>query len=265
MPQPLSSVSPSSSPSFGSHSIRERGELAQQMMQVLSYWTHIDGNLTFLFSRLLQADVRAGAAVFDSLQTTPARKAALFAAANSTLADWECLAIKAVWNATAASRKQRNVFAHQIAGIAPELPHAILLAPPEVITEVNLSHRMPERYLNDGTRVLAPKPLDFKRISVWHEKDVRGAVEAAEHADLLFGLLSRTVGYQPIEQVRRDLLNDSAFRRAIEPLAAKANDLVQQQLAPPGDDPPAPGISRTWDENLGRDMKLWESRHFRNN
>lgn len=253
MPQPLSKVVTDASISITPLVLSNCDpRFPAMIMQVIASWAHIDGDLATIFSHVLKADIAVGTAVYQSLQGAEVRKRAFKAAAENALPRWQQLAFETVWRATSKSRMQRHRFAHHVWGAALELPDALLLMDPKVVVNRNVSLRQRVQDLPNGRGVIAPKDYDRDRVFVYDHDDLQRARQDAHDARLLYILLAMTIGEMAIEVGRRQLLNAPLFQSAVGAVLKGESDEVKAQLAPPGNDPPAPGIWETWDKALGR-------------
>ena len=260
MPQPIDQVRRDARLNFGNGALTRSPLISQLMMQVIGIWAHIDGNITYAFSTFLRTDIETATALFDQFQGARNRERALIAAAKTALPEWQSVAVEAVCKATAASRNTRNQFAHFITGYSQDIPDALLLVHPREITAVNVSRRQPTQHLSSGGKVVAFREIDRSQVFVWRESDLNTAVAEARLADEMFILLAMSIGYGRNEVARRQLFTMERFQRATSQLLRDADETLKEQLAPPGDNPPAPGIWKLWDETLKRDMAYWDGR-----
>jgi len=252
MPHPLSKVRANATVNVTPSALDRAPQFALPIMHVVARWAHIDGDLATIFSHMLKVDIAVGAAVYQAFHGTEARRVALFAAAQKALPEWQVIALQATWNATKHSREIRHKFAHHAWGYCEELPDALLLMPTSVVVDRNISLRQRVEELPDGRGVIAPADIDKEKVQVWRAPDFAKAQMDASQASFLIALLHMAIGALPLEVGRRQLLNEPDFRRAVEPLLRGKPSELRAQLAPPGSDPPAPGISTLWDETLGR-------------
>lgn len=260
MVQPIDHVQRGAEINFTSGALARYPQLTHLIMQVIGIWAHIDGNVTYAFSKLIRTDIETATTLFDQFNGARNREQALVAAAKTALPEWQWAAIQVVYKATSRSRKMRNDFAHHILGCSKDISDALLMTHPKEMNAVNVAQRQPTQYLPDGGRVVTPREIDRSRVFVWREADLESAVLMAKEADTLFGLLSMSIGFSRNEVARRELFNMESFQKAVKSVLRNASAELKAQLAPPGDDPPAPGIWKMWDETLKRNMARWEGR-----
>jgi hypothetical protein len=255
MPQPLSRVKRDAEIEIGPGGLLAHPNFAVMVTQVISAWSYIDGTFAALVAQLLKADIAAGAAMYQALNGSEAKRAVLLAAVDANHPEWQQLLLRAVLKAIKPSRDQRNDFAHNIWASSKQLPDAVLLIAPEAHIARHVKLRQVDDIFMSGREVPEKdkKPdYDRSKIQVYREADFKKAVSGASHASLFVNLLWRSIGEHRIEQVRRELVNEPLIQQALQQLIRGKSPLVQLQLSPPGDDPPAPGISEIWDRALGR-------------
>lgn len=103
--------------------------------------------------------------MYQSLHGAESKKAVLLAAAQKALPSWKYVLLQAVLKVTKSSRDERNDFAHHVWGTAEELPGALLLMHPNVVLEVNVSHRASA--LDHGRGIISPRTYDATRVMVY--------------------------------------------------------------------------------------------------
>lgn len=230
------------------------------MMRTIETWSHIDGDLTYLFSSFLRTDIQTATAVYEKITGAQQRKRALIAAADAALPDWQRLVLRAVLKVIEPSRSVRNNFAHGITGCSPDIPGAVLIAEPSALTAANVSRRQPTKSLPNGGRIFRPSEPDPNRITVWSAECIQFEQQRAQESAAFVVGLAMTIGYRRNEVARRQLLSEPAIQDALTGAIAKSDDFLKAQLLPPGDGPPAPGVWEAWDAKLGRDLSYWEDR-----
>jgi hypothetical protein len=251
MPHPLSHVRRNAEVEVYPYALRDHPDFALIAMEVIALWADIDGNLAGVLANMLRTDIEAGAAIYEALSGGQSRRAALLAVA-TTMPKWQQLLLHACLQAVKPSRDQRNDFAHHVWGRSKDVANALLLMPPDVVTKRNVSLRQRVEHLPDGRGVIAPQDFDRARIMVYRRADFERARRGALEATGIIGNLYGAIGVAPTESARRALLNEPLVQQALESLIPENDPVVQAQLRPPGDDPPAPGISEHWDRILGR-------------
>ena len=243
MPQPLSRVRPNAQIHVSASAIQQQRQFQEDILKVIVFWAHIDGNIASLFSALLKSDIEVGTAVYQAFNGLESRRVALFAAASKALPEWQVIAIEAVWKATKASRQQRDKFCHHVWGYSLDLPKSLLLMDPSVVVDTNVSYRQRVADIGYGRGVIMPNDYDRSKLFVYRAPDFDRAHKEAAQASWLFNLLYYAVGARGNERGRLQLLNEPDFRQAVEPLIRKSSPEVQAQLRPQ-EGPPPPG---TWD------------------
>jgi hypothetical protein len=252
MPQPLSRVVPNADLNIGAGALSRVPQFSSLIMTVIANLAHLDGDWGTIFSRLLKSDIAVGTAVYQAFNGLEARRIALFAAADKALPEWQMIALRAVWSQTTAARAQRDRFAHHVWATSEQVPDALLLMDPSVVVERNISFRQQSVELPDGRGVIAPQNFDHSRVFVYRQGDFERAAKEAQQAAWIVTLLHGAIGNGWIEVARRQLWNEPRFQQAVRPLIREKGPEVQAQFSPPGEDPPAKGISETWDRHLGR-------------
>lgn len=233
MPQPLSRVCKTDTLVIDPGAINRRPDFAFPILRVIAFWAHIDGNLANILARMLKTDIRAGTAMYEALNGGEAKRAALFAAADHALPQWANLLLRAVVTASKASRNQRNDFAHHVWATCDELPDAIMLLSPSVVTRWATSRRQP--YEMDGRSVIKPESLDHSRIMVYRQADFDSAVKASADADLnhifLYDVISSLpdLGYGA---GRRLLLSQPQIQQAVAKMTTESGLPVPPELLP---------------------------------
>lgn len=237
MVQPLSNVCSDAQVEISADCIGGAPDFAEKVMRVIALWSHNDGNLAAILAVMLKTDIQTGVAMYHALTSAEARKAALFAAADIAMLEWEAILLRAVIRACRASRNQRNDFAHGIWGVSPDVPDAIMLLDAEVVMEHNVSVRQP--VMVDGQRVIRPKGIDNKRVWVYRQKDFDAAHDDAQTA------YQRLLNYYTLARFRDDrarieLLSDPQVAQAAHKLSRESSPATQAQLRPPtdGEEPP---------------------------
>lgn len=241
MPQPLSKVRPKCDIDISPGAINRRPQFAFDVLRVIAFWAHIDGNLATLLSRMLNSDIAAGTAMYEALNGGDARRAVLLAAAQHSLPDWANLLLQATLSAIKTSRNQRNDFAHHIWASTEEMPDAILLMHPSVVTRYNISFRQVHKV--DGANVIKPETIDYTKVMVYRAKDFSRAVQEAAEADLMLIFLYDAISDLPdlgYGAGRRLLLGKPQIQRAIAKLTLESGQPIPPELRPEANVDPLP-------------------------
>lgn len=255
MPQPLSRVKKKAEVEVNQGGLMAHPNFALMVMRVIATWSFIDSTLAGLLVGIMKADIAAGAAMYQALTGSEARRTVLLAAVDSNQPEWQQLLLRAVLKAIKPSRDQRNDFAHSVWASSKQLPDALLLIPPDANAELIVRRRKIEDiYMSDAHVPDEDRNPDFDRdkIQVWREKDFSQAVASASEAAHLTDSLSYAIGEHRHEIRRRMLLNEPLVQQALRQLILGSSPEVQAQLRPPGDDPPPRGIHPMWDEYWDR-------------
>jgi hypothetical protein len=205
-------------------------------MRVIAIWAEIESDTAVILSRMLNADLATGIAMYQALTSAEAKRAAFMAAAKAALKDWQLLLLQAVVNASRGSRNTRNDFAHHIWATTKDLPEALLLIPPAVLLDRHVKFRNgPPDPRNDGF----PDQYDFSQIAVYRKPDLDRAVEDALDASVHHAYLYMITGPRVIEQARKLLLREPRIQQALEPLTRESSPEVLELLRPPADGKPS--------------------------
>ena len=194
----------------------------------------IDALLIQTVTRFIRADFEVVTAIFEALAGANARRDAFLAAAQEALSTEDFNILQAVMTVIAPSRKRRNIFVHHIWGSAPELPDAILLAPPPVVTRYLLEIKIKLRDMEPGQDFTPPpRSLDFSKILVFKQNDLKEdfktALECADYAmslDLMFSPVS-----QSRDTTRDELLSQPLIQQQFQRFSAQ--DSPQQSPEQP--------------------------------
>lgn len=175
-----------------------RPQLALAAMNVIAEWSILESFLMSLFVQMLGDNPRPAAAIFASLTSDSARRAALRALAHVALdGDQQKKDIfEAILNAIKIAGKHRNKIAHWVWGFSKDLPDAVLLMKPEDKVEQNvadLEHRavMDKYYENVLANMLQKKKppehpgLSDQGIYIFEKKDFSEASRLIQRAMFL--------------------------------------------------------------------------------
>jgi hypothetical protein len=229
-PQPLSRVSPRPDIRIGPNAFKQAPGAADAILEVLTTWSTIETRIAAIISTMLKTDYEAASAMYRSLTGGQAKRAALDAIAAHTLPGPSYCLLQAVLKVTKPSRDRRNDFAHHIWGHDKTLPGALILVPPDVLSELDIEARkyherglQPKIVLTKGHQInianSAPL-LDYDRIAVWRLKDLWKEAASARTADDYFAHLRIGLSDSPVREQRRKLLFDvPEIDRAFEALS----------------------------------------------
>jgi hypothetical protein len=200
------------------------------VMQVIERWSINDARINEMTAHFLDSDVRKIVAMLQSLEATAAKRAAIRAAAKTSLSESDYLLFEATLKTTKASEERRHHFAHHIWAISDQLPNDALLIDPKY------EHRHRAFYEDVGRRSKAgrstsvdeigeaPNPLDG--MYVFTEQDVRNDVATAARASNVLANLSLFVA-----DLRRDPSQADSTRNwlSAEPQIAQALHTLREK------------------------------------
>jgi hypothetical protein len=182
-PQPLSRVNPRAKPTFGPECFDVYPELSKLVARAINTGSMIETRWSVILVNLAKADPRTGAATYQALTSSEARRAALSAAAKTRLSDSDFLLFQSVVRVTTPQRNLRNQFAHHIWGMASELKDCLLLADPEFFTEIVVDAHTQTKVILGGIKLIpAFRKLDLSKIDVWSKKALEQANADADEA-----------------------------------------------------------------------------------
>ncbi len=220
--------------------INRRPELALEALKVIAFWAEIEGDLATILAAMLKADVATGVAMYEALSMGEGRRAALSAAARQALPEWQAKLFEAIQFATSPSRKQRNAFAHNLWATADDLPDAILLMDPKVVSKVTVSHR--QRHVVDGQNVIRPIDLDRSAIQVYKKSDMErakaDAVKALGWYEMFYNVITVRATDQGRDTALTLLLKESQIQSAIRKMFPESGPPIPPELFPPAPDEP---------------------------
>ncbi len=233
MPQILSKVTPKGDIYFSAGTLYQ-SPFAKEVAYVIALWSHIDGDIATILSKMLKSDIVVGTAMYMALTSAEAKKAALNAAASQALPEWQSILLQAVIRVTKPVRDERNAFAHHAWGICTEFDDRLLLTHPKTILAVNVSHRQRSQELPDGRGVIAPRTIDRSEIKVYGESDFKRVVSASRNASEFFTLFYATLSARSLDGARTQLLNEPQIQQALRKLTHESDPQVQAILHPKG-------------------------------
>jgi hypothetical protein len=225
-PQPLSRVNPKAITTFGPECFDSHPELSRLVVRAINTGSMIEARWSVILVNLVKADPRTGAAMYQALSSSEARRAALSAAASIRLSKDDYLLFQAVTRVTTPQRNARNQFAHHIWGMSPQLKDTLLLADPTFFTDIVIDATARIEKISHIKLLPAFPKLDYSKIDVWTRKSLETANKLAEEAqeiilDLTKGI-SRSAGEEIGEQWRQKLLDRPLISQAIDRLSKKS-------------------------------------------
>ena len=230
-PQPLTSARP------GYQSVRfhliddameKRPKLAGLVMRIINIWSYTDHSLATLTTSFLKADFETVTEMLQALTGIEGRRAAITAAAQSTLSVDDFNLFTAVMRVIRPLRKRRNDFAHFLWGILPDEPDVLLLLNPKYLAQYDAKTRswskefMAYRPTGAERPEIPPRPeIDFTKVFVYREQDliedVNHATKASQFVFMLQFALSPS--HPAAEHVRTELCNQPQVQQALERLS----------------------------------------------
>lgn len=188
MPQPLSKVRPIRQSVWMANSISHRPELANMVMEAIASWSLTELYLGETLSHFLGADPHIGLAMYLSISSAEARRAALDGAARAALSDDDLALFNRVLKAIKPVRDRRNDFAHGCWGYSSELPNALLWADAKDMIVHDARLMKPRK--GDKPIVVPASGLPESTM-VYRAADLKGDLSDAHHAhNCAFLLLS---------------------------------------------------------------------------
>ena len=229
-PQPLTTLRPGDQPvSFQliDDAMEKRPKLAGLVMRVINIWSYTDHSLATLATNFLKADFETVTAMLQALTGVEARRAAISAAAQSTLSADDFNLFTAVMKVIRPSRKRRNDFAHFLWGILPDEPNMLLLLNPKYLAQYDAESRSWSRdFMAYPTRAerseIPPRPeIDLMNVFVYRKQDL---LEDVDHATTAHGLVfslhfALSPGHPAAEHVRTELCSQPQVQQALERLS----------------------------------------------
>jgi hypothetical protein len=227
-PQPLSRVNPKATPTFGPECFDEYPELSKLVARTINTGSMIETRWSVILVNLVKADPRTGAAMYQALASSEARRAALSAAAKVRLSDSDFLLFQAIVRVTTPQRNLRNQFAHHLWGMATQLPNCLLLADPEFFTEIVIdAHARTETVVGQIKLLPAFPKLDLSKIDVWSQKALEDTNKQADEAQTLIVDLTHA-----INRMEHAKISEEWRQKLIDrPKVAQALKRLQEQNA----------------------------------
>lgn len=205
MPQPLSRVNPRASVIIGNaghRALSERPALAVLAMEAIGSFSNVESFLLRLFVRLFGGNSTLAARIYLALDGRGPKSAAL----NEAIAHMDDPRLaeltRAIIAISKSNQKERDKLAHNVWGISPDLPHALLLLDPK--TQLNNER------------------LDYDDVYVYTAEDFRRIIHANDRV-CGFGLkLQFILDGHPANKDNRlydELCNESEIRERLNPRA----------------------------------------------
>ena len=228
MPHPLSRVKPDAELRIRASVLPP--DLCVHVTRTLSAWSYADHIIGTMLANFLDADFEVVSSMYEALTSAEAKRAVLLAAANSSSPDDYPL-VQAVFSYVRASRKTRNAFAHHVWLTSPDLPCAMILADPKVLTDPAIRIRgMAKRgelqpkttHIGKAVRIEMPQmPVpDRSKMIVYKEKDLADAAQWAEVCLEAHIRLSKACSRSyPDAEARQTLLNEPQIAREVQRLS----------------------------------------------
>lgn len=230
-PQPLAKFRPGHqgvSFTLMDDAMEKRPNLAVLVMRVINIWSYADHTLATLTTNFLKADFETVAAMLQALTGGGARRAAIKAAARSTLSPDDFTLFEVVMKVIKASHDRRHEFAHFLWGILPNEPDVLLLLNPKYLAQFDAKTRswsaefMAYRPMR-GERPDIPPDTEIvlAEVFVYREQDLLEDVSHAMKAyELVFNLhLALSPSHPAADDGRSELLNQPQVRQALERLS----------------------------------------------
>lgn len=175
MPQPLSGFAPNSGYTLASGDVSISPEMASAVVAVINFWAQIEHSYTTLLATIAKADPVTIVAAHLAVQSIEARRAALFAAAESALSVEDYSLIQAVVESCKTSRDDRNTFAHHLWGNLSDRDDCVILVNPKYAARYFSSVL---ESVTDRRRRQIPD-LDRSKVMVWRLSDFQEAKQRA--------------------------------------------------------------------------------------
>ena len=161
----------------------------------------------------LRADFVTVNAMLQALTGADARRAAIDAAARSTLSDKDYKLFQAVMEAIKSSRKRRNEFAHYLWGYVEKMDDVLLLLDPKHIAEHKAEAErfkvdfMKPEFLSRDTKEKTEYPrLDRSLVQVYNSADLKEDIKRAKTSHSLLLMLRFALSDHPESDERRSEL-----------------------------------------------------------
>lgn len=192
-PQPLSTFRDSNLV-IHLDALKERPELAAQIMRVISIWSMIDTMYPKLLCNFLESDLITTAALYNTVINSSLKIDMIAKAAEKALSnDLEGLELYiSTQDSIKASRKCRNDFSHYIWCIAPKIKNSICLLNPTDLVNAGVSYeqhivrRIEDVSIEDLLKI---DQINNNKVMVYRTTDLETEVKNALRAHELMRLL----------------------------------------------------------------------------
>jgi len=136
MPHKLSNVKANAQASFSLGEPEKNPEMAARILNVMSSFGRLDGEIGLVFARLLDTQAHLGIAIYNQLVSTHLQDAALKAVAPFVLEEHQLDLLMGLVDLGRGHKDIRNDIAHGIWGYSQDLPKALLLINPKTANQL---------------------------------------------------------------------------------------------------------------------------------
>ena len=214
-----------------SDSLAKRPKQAALVAQIIGLWSHIDHTLAMMTTNFLQADFEAVINMLQALRSSDGRRAAITAAAKSTLSPDDFVIYEIVMKIIKPSRDRRNEFAHHLWGHADGLDDALLLINPKYLAEHHAKseavslQRIKQIFQYDPAAQPPEQPmLDWSQFFVFRGKDIKkDLVEAQSAYQMVFTLRFVLSNHPASAAMRSELLNLPQVQQALQDRSSESD------------------------------------------
>jgi hypothetical protein len=179
-PQLLSAVKPAARASFNVDPFQERPKAAQAFGQCISAWSRVEAQIGQLFLFLLQANPKLGAEAYIGLESGKAKRDAIKTLALSALSADDYKIVLALLRLVKAKQKLRDLMAHWVWGVSPDIEDAMLLIDTKTI--MSKYAKLHEFHGNIWLLAVLHPSLSPDDIYVYTEKSLRA--DASDFLDV---------------------------------------------------------------------------------
>ncbi len=212
-------------------SLVKRPKQAALVAQTIGLWSHIDHILAMMTTNFLQADFEAVIDMLQALRSSEGQRAAITAAAKSTLSPDDFEIYEIVMKVIKPSRDRRNEYAHHLWGHADGLDDALLLINPRYLAEFHAKSEtisLLRKQLIFHPGAIGPAPehpvLDWSQFFVFREKDIKKDLREARSAYEMVFILRFALSDHPANaESRSELLNLPPIQQALQARSSENN------------------------------------------